>query len=204
MPRSRITRAAAWAPKTWAVRLRRTIASQPASVTSSHSAVAARLLREAARVVDPDVDPAEPRHRGIGERPELAEVRDVRRLDDRPPPLRLDLPRHGLEVRAAPGSERHVGSLLGEGERDRPAEAAARAGDHARLAREREHAAPQARLACMACHTRSGRRGMSMCRTLNDWSASTTAFTTAGVEPIVAASPMPLAPSGFTGVGVTV
>jgi hypothetical protein len=34
---------------------------------------------------------------------------------------------------------------------------------------------------------------------MNDWSASTTAFTTAGVEPIVAASP-PLAPSRF-GVG---
>ena len=43
-----------------------------------------------------------------------------------------------------------------------------------------------------------------MCRTLNDWSASTTALTTAGVEPIVAASPMPLAPSGLNGVGVTV
>src|SRR6185436_5310519 len=39
VPRSRMTRAAAWAPKTWAVRLRRTMASQPASVTSSHSVV---------------------------------------------------------------------------------------------------------------------------------------------------------------------
>src|SRR5262245_4957117 len=39
VPRSRIARAAAWAPKTWAVRLSRTIASQPASVTSSHSVV---------------------------------------------------------------------------------------------------------------------------------------------------------------------
>ena len=35
-------------------------------------------------------------------------------------------------------------------------------------------------------------------------SASTTAFCTAGVEPIVADSPMPFAPSGFTGVGVSV
>ena len=32
----------------------------------------------------------------------------------------------------------------------------------------------------------------------------TTAFTMAGVEPIVAASPMPLAPIGLNGVGVTV
>ena len=30
------------------------------------------------------------------------------------------------------------------------------------------------------------------------------AFCTAGVEPIVAASPMPFAPNGFSGVGVSV
>ena len=35
-------------------------------------------------------------------------------------------------------------------------------------------------------------------------SASTTAFCTAGVEPIVADSPIPLAPNGFTGVRVSV
>ena len=35
-------------------------------------------------------------------------------------------------------------------------------------------------------------------------SASITALATAGVEPIVAASPMPLAPSGLMGVGVVV
>ena len=34
--------------------------------------------------------------------------------------------------------------------------------------------------------------------------ASITALTTAGVEPIVASSPMPFAPSGFRGVGVSV
>ena len=34
--------------------------------------------------------------------------------------------------------------------------------------------------------------------------ASTTAFCTAGVEPIVPDSPMPLAPSGLSGVGVSV
>ena len=40
-----------------------------------------------------------------------------------------------------------------------------------------------------------------MCRTPRWASASITAFCTAGVEPIVAASPMPFAPSGFSGVG---
>jgi hypothetical protein len=45
---------------------------------------------------------------------------------------------------------------------------------------------------------------MSRCRTPNERSASTTAFTIAGVAPIVAASPMPLAPNGLRGVGVTV
>ena len=42
-----------------------------------------------------------------------------------------------------------------------------------------------------------------MCRTPRWATASTTAFCTAGVEPIVPASPMPLAPSGLSGVGVS-
>src|SRR5690242_10666544 len=53
-------------------------------------------------------------------------------------------------------------------------------------------------------HTFSDRIGMSICVTPNGASASTTAFTTAGVEPMVPASPTPLTPSGFTGEGVTV
>ena len=43
-----------------------------------------------------------------------------------------------------------------------------------------------------------------MWRTPRCATASITAFCTAGVEPIVAASPMPLAPSGLSGVGVSV
>ena len=43
-----------------------------------------------------------------------------------------------------------------------------------------------------------------MWRTPRWASASITAFCTAGVEPIVLASPMPLAPSGLSGVGVSV
>src|SRR3989454_5773787 len=50
----------------------------------------------------------------------------------------------------------------------------------------------------------SDRSGMSICVMPNSASASTTAFTTAGVDPIVPASPTPLTPSGFTGDGVTV
>src|SRR4029077_12566008 len=56
----------------------------------------------------------------------------------------------------------------------------------------------------MMRHSFSGRSIMSMCFTPNSLSASTTAATTHGVAPSVPASPTPLAPSGFTGVGVTV
>ena len=49
-----------------------------------------------------------------------------------------------------------------------------------------------------------GRSIMSTCRAPNTLRASTAALTMHGVEPIVPASPTPLAPSGFTGVGVTV
>src|SRR2546427_10272854 len=52
--------------------------------------------------------------------------------------------------------------------------------------------------------TFSERTGISIFVTPNGANASTTAFTTAGVEPIVPASPTPLTPSGFTGDGVTV
>src|SRR5262245_14112729 len=50
----------------------------------------------------------------------------------------------------------------------------------------------------------SARTGMSMCVTPRGESASTMALTTAGVDPIVPASPTPLMPKGFTGDGVTV
>ena len=55
----------------------------------------------------------------------------------------------------------------------------------------------------MAFQTRSGVAGMSMWRTPRWDEASTTAFCTAGVAPIVPASPMPLTPSGLTSVGVS-
>ena len=56
----------------------------------------------------------------------------------------------------------------------------------------------------IALHTRSGVHGMSMWRTPRWLTASTTAFWIDGVEPIVPDSPMPFAPSGFSGVGVSV
>ena len=55
----------------------------------------------------------------------------------------------------------------------------------------------------IAAHTRPGVVGMSMWRTPRWLTASMTAFCTAGVAPIVPASPMPLTPSGLTGVGVS-
>jgi len=57
---------------------------------------------------------------------------------------------------------------------------------------------------CMASHTRAGVQGMSMWVTPSGASASTTALTTAGGEPTVADSPMPFAPIGWCGEGVTV
>ena len=59
-------------------------------------------------------------------------------------------------------------------------------------------------VACIAAQSFSGLSGMSMCLMPSGESASITALTTAGVEPIVPASPMPLTPSGLTVVGVTV
>src|SRR5215831_20560985 len=56
----------------------------------------------------------------------------------------------------------------------------------------------------IAFQTRSGVIGMSMWRIPRWATASTTAFCTAGVAPIVPDSPMPLAPSGLWGLGVTV
>ncbi len=57
---------------------------------------------------------------------------------------------------------------------------------------------------CIARQTFSGVSGVSRCSTPKGRSASITALTTAGVEPMVAASPIPLTPSGLTWVGVTV
>ncbi len=57
---------------------------------------------------------------------------------------------------------------------------------------------------CIASHTRPGVQGMSMCITPNGSRASHTALTIAGGEPTVADSPIPLAPKGWWGDGVTV
>jgi hypothetical protein len=53
-------------------------------------------------------------------------------------------------------------------------------------------------------HTRSGVHGMSTWRMPHGANASTTAFCTAGVDPMVPDSPIPFAPSGFSGDGVSV
>ena len=73
--------------------------------------------------------------------------------------------------------------------------AAARATGRAVRPPRRRGSSPTPAAGCTACR-RDARRGAA--------SASITAFCTAGVEPMVAASPMPLAPSGLSGVGVSV
>lgn len=58
-------------------------------------------------------------------------------------------------------------------------------------------------LMLIARQTRSGVSGSSMCRTPRSERASMTAFCTAGADPIVPDSPMPFAPRGLSGVGVS-
>ena len=55
----------------------------------------------------------------------------------------------------------------------------------------------------MAAQTFSGVIGMSRCRIPYGVRASTTALCTAAVEPMLPDYPMPLAPNGFRGVGVS-
>src|SRR5256885_7123496 len=59
-------------------------------------------------------------------------------------------------------------------------------------------------LRCISCQSFCGVAGIATSLTPKGSSASTMAFITAGVEAIVPASPMPLVPNGFTGLGVTV
>src|SRR5260370_6599480 len=56
----------------------------------------------------------------------------------------------------------------------------------------------------IAGHTRCGVAGMGIWRTPKWATASITAFWTAGIEPIVPPSPMPLTPSGLTSLGVCI
>src|ERR687889_1362719 len=58
--------------------------------------------------------------------------------------------------------------------------------------------------AWIACHTRCGVVGIGRSRTPSGASASITALCAAEVEPMVVDSPMPLAPIGLTGVGVSI
>src|SRR2546423_979834 len=61
-----------------------------------------------------------------------------------------------------------------------------------------------AEAASIARQTRSGVRGVSRWRTPRWLRASITAFWTAGIDPTVPDSPIPLAPRGLNGVGVSV
>src|SRR5215831_12451779 len=57
---------------------------------------------------------------------------------------------------------------------------------------------------CISLQIFSGLSGISIWRTPKGSGASITALTIAGVAPMVPASPAPLAPNGFTSVGVSV
>jgi hypothetical protein len=56
----------------------------------------------------------------------------------------------------------------------------------------------------MAAQILAGVKGMSRLSIPSGARASITAFTIAGVDPIVPASPIPFAPRGFSGVAVSV
>src|SRR5690606_39399976 len=84
-----------------------------------------------------------------------------------------------------------------------PAEQAAPS-EPAEPAASTEPAEPAAPACCNARHTRSGVQGMGTSWTPYGRSASTMAFTTAGVEAMVPASPTPLTPSGLLVAGVSV
>ena len=63
---------------------------------------------------------------------------------------------------------------------------------------------PQIQALLIAFHTRSGVSGISICATFlpPEWSASITAFTTDGGDPIAPASPHPFTPNGLCVQGV--
>ena len=88
----------------------------------------------------------------------------------------------GLDVDIGGGGRRAL-APLGQG------------GEDSRRLSPLSSAAPL-RAAEMARHTRSGVHGISMWRTPRWLTASITAFCTAGIEPIVPDSPIPLAPTG--------
>ena len=128
-----MTRAAAWAPKTWAFRLSRSIRSQPASVTSSHSAHPPAIEVSPPALLTQTSSRPKALTAAAAAAVSWATVGTSVGWTTARRPMRLDLGADLLEVVAAPGGEDDVGPLIGEGEGDGPPEAAARAGDEAGL-----------------------------------------------------------------------
>ena len=107
--------------------------------------------------------------------------------------LQLDLLSGGLVIAA----RRRVEADERRDELDELGLAAADLGDDLVFELRKTHAGVYVAAASrMARQTRSPFAGMSTCRTPNGASASTTAFCTAGVAPIVPDSPIPFAPEG--------
>ena len=177
--------------------------------------VGGRRVRVGVRVGVPHADDVVAAGLGVARRPEVVATVDgvgARR-------------RVGVDRRDTPRSRTPVASPADDRAREQPARFVGQPEvavghdalvlldrePHERLgeARRRAITRPAARVTSdwaswMARHTRPRTSGMSMWRTPRCDSASMTAFCTAGVEPIVPDSPMPFAPSGFSGVGVSV
>jgi hypothetical protein len=156
-----------------------------------HAVVHRRRLHElGVRRERADRDPAVGELANAAQLGQATDVDELGRLGQPEPHQRQDALAAGDDLRRAARAGQVPDRLL-DGAR---ADVVEFGGDHAR--------APFAD--CMARHTLRAESGMSMWWIPRGDSASTTAFTTAGVDAIVPASPMPLTPSGLTGEGVTV
>ena len=122
-PPSRITRAAARAPRNAPVRFTSRISRQTDGSVSSGPADD----RRDPRVADPDVDAAPFGHGGVGDRVVELRVGHVAAEHERRPGKLLG---DRLEVGLRPRHQRHPGAALRERVREQPAEPPAGAGDH--------------------------------------------------------------------------
>ena len=118
MAPSRIRRAAIWAPKTWALRLRRSIRSQPSSVTSSHSVQPPAIEGSPPALFTQTSSLPKAETAAAPDRAEMGEVRDVARAHFCAAAERLDLRAELLEVVAAARGEDEVRALRRIGERN--------------------------------------------------------------------------------------
>jgi hypothetical protein len=106
---------------------------------------------------------------------------------------------HGRQQRVAAGEQGGVGGVPGE-----QLQGFGEVGGPVVVERRGDHAGSLSVVVWMARQIVSAVRGMSRWVIPNGESASSTALTTAGGVAMLPASPIPLTPSGLSGVGVTV